>query len=136
MNDAKMHDEKYLEAKVAGLPGWGGYDRISKLPQLIDERFFGFSEAPRRGRLLELGCGAGNLSIALAEKGFEVFGVDFSKTAIDWAKENAKKSGKNIGFEVADVCNLVSLKNETFDVVYDGYCFHCIIGENRVTALA
>jgi len=136
MNDAKAHDEKYLEAKVAGLPGWGGADRISKLAQMIDERFFALKGAPREGRLLELGCGAGNLSIALAEKGFEVYGVDFSKTAITWAKENARQSGKNIRFEVADVCNLASFEDESFDLAYDGYSFHCIIGENRVVALA
>jgi len=135
MNDAKAHDDKYLEAKATGLPGWGGYDRISKLPQMIDERFFAFSGTPRQGKLLELGCGAGNLSIALAEKGFDVFGVDFSQTAINWAKENAKQCGKNIEFEVADVCNLVSLENESFDIAYDGYCFHCILGENRAIAL-
>jgi ubiquinone/menaquinone biosynthesis C-methylase UbiE len=133
---AKAHEKKYLEAKSAGLPGWGGIDRISQLPRMIDERFFALKDAPRQGRLLELGCGAGNLSLALAERGFDVYGVDFSATAIEWAKENAVRARQNIQLEVADVCDLSSLKEESFDIVYDGYCFHCIIGEKRMIALA
>lgn len=133
---AQAHDEKYLEAKAAGLPGWVGNDRIAQLPRMIEERFFAFADAPRQGKLLELGCGAGNLSIALAEKGFDVCGVDFSKTAIEWAKESAKQSGKSIEFQVADVCDLAAFEDESFDIVYDGYCFHCIIGEKRLVALA
>ena len=84
----KLHEEKYQTAKAAGLPGWGGAERISKLSQCIEERFFSYTEAPRNGNLLELGCGAGNLSIELAKKGFNVHGVDFSETAITWAKAN------------------------------------------------
>ena len=38
------------------------------------------------GRLLEPGCGRGNIALALAQGGFEVTGIDFSPTAIEWAK--------------------------------------------------
>jgi len=40
----------------------------------------------RGGRLLEMGCGAGNLTVWLAGQGFEVCGVDISPTAISWAE--------------------------------------------------
>ncbi len=132
---ASLHNEKYLAAKAAGLPGWGGKDRISKLQETIDERFFAFKDAPSSGKLLELGCGAGNLSIALADRGFEVSGVDFAETAILWATENAKSASKDIDFRVADVSDLSHFKDETFDVLYDGNCLHCVLGEKRAVAL-
>ncbi|WP_413288935.1 methyltransferase domain-containing protein [Bdellovibrio sp. HCB337] len=135
-DSAKIHDEKYRAAKSAGLPGWGGADRVSKLSQMLDERFFAFGGAPRGGKLLELGCGAGNLSIELAKKGFEVHGVDFSESAIAWAKENAEQANHDIGFNVGDVTSLPFYAENTFDVVYDGNCFHCILGEKRSLALS
>ncbi len=135
-SSSKTHDEKYKAARAAGLPGWGGADRISKLPQILEERFFAFDAVPSSGRLLELGCGAGNLSIALLNRGFDVSGVDFAESAIEWAKDNAKKTSKAIDFRVADVMDLSCFKSENFDVLYDGNCLHCIIGENRSIALA
>lgn len=135
-DSAKLHEVKYQEARAAGLPGWGGSKRISQLPQMVEERFFSFDGVPRHGKLLELGCGAGNLSLVLADKGFDVSGVDFSQSAIDWAKENARKCGKKIKFKVMDVTLLSSFENESFDVLFDGNCLHCIIGEKRFIALA
>jgi ubiquinone/menaquinone biosynthesis C-methylase UbiE len=133
---SELHDQKYRAAKLAGLPGWGGAERISQLARLIDERFFGFKETPRSGRLLELGCGAGNLSIALSNRGFEVFGVDFSESAISWALENATAVKARVDFRVADVTELSFFPDGFFDVLYDGNCFHCILGESRRKALS
>ena len=133
---SKLHDEKYKATRAAGLPGWGGADRISNLPQIIEERFFAFDAAPSSGKLLELGCGAGNLSIALSNRGFDVFGVDFSESAIEWAKDNAWQASKIIDFRVADVTNLSCFADGSFDVLYDGNCLHCIIGDDRTVALA
>lgn len=134
---SKLHDEKYKALRAAGLPGWGGTDRISSLPQMIEDRFFAFDAAPSSGKLLELGCGAGNLSIALSNRGFDVFGVDFSESAIEWAKDNARQASKIIDFRVADVTNLSCFADGSFDVLYDGNCLHCIIGDSsRTVALA
>lgn len=133
---SKLHDEKYRAARAAGLPGWGGSDRISNLSQMIEDRFFAFDAVPSSGKLLELGCGAGNLSIALSSRGFDVFGVDFSESAIEWAKDNAKQASRIIDFRVADVTDLSCFSDESFDVLYDGNCFHCIIRDNRTVALA
>lgn len=137
MSDAsKLHDDKYKAARAAGLPGWGGENRITKLPQMLEERFFSFAEAPLSGKLLELGCGAGNLSIVLSNRGFDVSGVDFSESAIDWAKDNSKAVSRAIDFRLADVTNLSCFASASFDVLYDGNCLHCIIGEKRAVALS
>ncbi|MNL37644.1 arsenite S-adenosylmethyltransferase [compost metagenome] len=68
---AKMHNEKYKESRLAGLPGWGGSDRVA----------------------------------------------------------NA-----DVAFEIADVTNLSNIPSRSFDIVFDGNCLHCLIGEKRNTA--
>ncbi len=50
------------------------------------------------GILLDLACGTGTLSIEMANKGFEVIGVDASADMLSVAMNNAYESGKNILF--------------------------------------
>jgi SAM-dependent methyltransferase len=128
---AKLHDEKYKRSREAGLPGWGGADRIANLPKMIDERFLSFESLPRSGKLLEIGCGAGNISIELANRGYEVTGVDFSEAAIAWARENAVAAQIDVEFKVADVIDLSFYNSGSFDIVFDGNCVHCLMGEKR-----
>lgn len=86
---------------------------------------------PSEGKLLEVGCGAGNISLWYAKNGYEVHGVDISETAINWARRNASKEGLEINFRVGNILNLKELDKEQFDIVVDGSCFHCIIGIER-----
>jgi ubiquinone/menaquinone biosynthesis C-methylase UbiE len=90
---------------------------------------------PQQGSLLELGCGAGNLSIYFARAGYTVTGVDIAPTAISWARENAAEAKADIHFILGDVLHLDEVKDETFDIALDGRCFHCIIGEDRIQFL-
>lgn len=84
-----------------------------------------------QGKALDLGCGTGIKSIALAKKGFEVTGIDISKTAIKHAKENAKKEKLEINFIVEDATDLSFLGNERFDFVLDWANLHGIEEEKR-----
>ena len=91
---------------------------------------------PRSGRALELGCGGGELAVWLAELGFAVFGVDISPTAIRRARERFAARGFEGDFRVASVLDLSEFDDGFFDLVLDGHCFHCIIGEDRRAFLA
>ena len=86
-------------------------------------------------KLLEIGCGAGNLSILLAQLGYEVTGVDISPTAVAWANDREKPAGLMTAFRIDDVVKLASCENQYFDVVIDGHCLHCIIGDDRELCL-
>lgn len=44
-------------------------------------------------RLLDLGCGTGELAIRLAEKGFDVTGVDLSEQMLTIAQMKAEERG-------------------------------------------
>jgi SAM-dependent methyltransferase len=91
---------------------------------------------PRSGRVMELGCGAGNICIELARLGFEVCGVDIAPTAIDWARQNSVCAGVAGEFSVGNVLELADFADASFDIVYDGHCLHCIIGEDRLRFFA
>ncbi|MDA1279582.1 MAG: class I SAM-dependent methyltransferase [Chloroflexi bacterium] len=52
--------------------------------------------------VLDLGCGAGGLAIALAERGWAVTGVDLSENAIESARKSARSHGVEVEFFVAD----------------------------------
>lgn len=64
--------------------------------------------------LLDLGCGPGVFSRLLAEKGFKVYGVDYSGEMIKVAKERSE--GKGIDFQAGDAYNL-PFKEKSFDAV-------------------
>lgn len=86
---------------------------------------------PPNGRVLELGCGTGPGACFLAQKGFQVTGIDLIPDAIEKAKENAKELGLDIQYEVMDVCN-ISTPDAPFDLIVDSYCTQSIaIQEDR-----
>jgi SAM-dependent methyltransferase len=75
------------------------------------------------------------LSIELSKRGYQVTGIDFSEIAIEWAKDNAKKISAEVNFMLAELTDLSCFEDGAFDVVYDGNCLHCIIGQYRKSAI-
>ncbi len=57
-------------------------------------------------KILDVGCGNGNMSLALGAKGCEVLGIDISPEAIDYAQE--RNTYSNVSFAVKDVNTLVA----------------------------
>jgi tellurite methyltransferase len=82
----------------------------------------------KSGKILELGCGKGGTSLALAKKGFEVTCVDISKTAISQIKEEAKKRKIKINAICADLEDY-KIK-EDYDIIISLGVFHFIPKEN------
>jgi len=62
-----------------------------------------------KGKILDVGCGAGSHSLYLQEKDFEVTSIDIS--------ENAIKTCQARGLKNAKVENILHLENEKFDTI-------------------
>jgi 2-polyprenyl-3-methyl-5-hydroxy-6-metoxy-1,4-benzoquinol methylase len=83
------------------------------------------------GRVLDVGCGSGDLALELAEEGHEVWGVDIVPKAIERAKSKAKVRGVEATFLVGDAVELEHL-GETFDTITDCGLFHTFNDDDRI----
>ncbi|MDD5335223.1 MAG: class I SAM-dependent methyltransferase [Rhodoferax sp.] len=84
----------------------------------------------RPGRALDLGCGNGRNAIFLSRSGFATEAVDYSQTAIDWARERATEAGVDMLLRHQSVFEL-QLEAGSYDLVYDSGCFHHIPPHRR-----
>ena len=82
------------------------------------------------GRALDLGCGSGRNAIFLARRGFTVEAVDYSKTAMAWARDRIVEAGVDVSLSC---CNVFELRPRvaSHDLVYDSGCFHHIAPHRR-----
>lgn len=71
---------------------------------------------PPGGRVLDIGCGTGSLSLLLAEAGYAVSGVDFAPAMVDRARAKAAAAGFDIQFAVGDAAD-PQFPAESFDIV-------------------
>lgn len=128
------HDSSYQRKKAAGQNGWDDDETWQswkrEILDLIDSADF-----PRSGKVLELGCGAGDVALLFAEKGYQVYGIDIAPSAIEWAREKNLKTNIKAEFEIGDVTKLGRWEDGYFDIVIDGHCLHCIIGDDRALML-
>jgi len=86
-------------------------------------------------RTIDFGCGTGNYSLYLAEKGFNVTGVDFSSSAIELARNTASQMGLDCNFIVADILGNLEEVTSSFDFAYDWELLHHIYPSDRETYL-
>lgn len=59
-----------------------------------------------KGILLDLACGTGTMSLIMAQKGYDVIGVDNSPEMLGEAREKACEAGEDILFLCQDMCNI------------------------------
>ncbi len=73
---------------------------------------------PKTARVLEIGCGAGFLAIALARRGFRVEAVDHAPAMVDVTQRHARETRMDglIHSAIEDVHEL-TFKNESFDLI-------------------
>jgi len=133
--DYESHDIAYQQLKVKGAFGWtseADHQVVrSRISEILEQR-----SLPPGSRVLDLGCGTGDLAVWLAQKGYEAYGIDIAPTAIAWAKEKANTQQVEVQFTVGSVLNLAPYPDRFFHLVVDGRCLHCLIGPDRAATLS
>jgi len=93
-----------------------------------------------RGRVLDVGCGAGEHTIALTGLGYDVLGVDLSPSALAYARKNAAEKGVPAArFELADMVAMgqdpdMAGELGTFDTIVDSALFHVFREDSQARA--
>jgi 2-polyprenyl-3-methyl-5-hydroxy-6-metoxy-1,4-benzoquinol methylase len=128
MSDYREWDTFYRDYPLEEL-GW----ELGK-PRPILKEYLKAGLLPK-GKALDVCCGAGTNTVYLAQKGFEVTGIDISRTAIEFAKRKAAAAGVSIDFLNESFIELPFVDGQ-FGFVWDMGCFHHVEIEERSTFIA
>src|SRR5262249_1932126 len=80
--------------------------------------------------VLDAGCGTGDTSLFLAERGHQVTGIDFLEEPIRRAPDKAIARGLKVAFSVKDATTLTQW-DERFATVIDSGLFHVFSDADR-----
>jgi len=99
------------------------YDKIfplnEKKLELIDNTFKNLKETRNNIKLLDVGCGTGTYSIALAEKGYQLKAVDIDAEMISIAESKKEEARVDVDFYRLGMLNLrEKFKDSSFDGIY------------------
>ena len=84
------------------------------------------------GRAIDLGCGTGGDVVRMAQRGWDVVGVDGVAQPLRTARERASAAGVSPVFRQGDVTKLAELvPGEVFDLVHYAGCFHGLNSKER-----
>jgi len=94
---------------------------ISKqLVEAVDTGWF-----PRGGRVLDVGCGEGDVTQWLSEHSFPTLGIDFAESAIRRARNRYGEVAGEREFQVLDIVRQAP-PDHRYAAVVDRGCFHAI----------
>jgi ubiquinone/menaquinone biosynthesis C-methylase UbiE len=80
----------------------------------------------RGKKVLEIGCGGGQCSIAFAKRGALVTGLDPSEEQLNFAKKLAEKERVAVDFIVGRAENLKKIKSGSVDIVFSAYALQYV----------
>jgi len=105
-----------LKARLKTMWTSGDYDRFSRYMEGGAREFYERLNVAPGSRLLDVGCGSGQLALMAAKDGLQVTGVDIAGNLVERARTRAHAEGLNARFEEADA-EALPFENASFDVV-------------------
>ncbi len=93
----------------------GGRRKAAKLLKRLDE----LGVPAGHSRALDFGCGAGRVTLPLAERFAAVVGVDIAPSMLELARERAA-GRSDVAFRLDETADQSLLRGERFDLVYTG----------------
>ncbi len=120
VTDATRFEEMYRDDRMShGLPAATPWDIGG--PQPVVQQLVALGAI--KGEVLDPGTGPGHHAIYYASAGYSATGIDGSAGALERARENARKAGVSVNFELADATKLEGLEDR-FDTVVDCAFYH------------
>ena len=98
-SDPELYDSLFPDARDSA----SVQDESRRERVLASERFYLEEARNSAGRVLEMACGSGRLTIPIAQSGIGVIGADLSKSMLDPARAKADRAGVEIQFFEADM---------------------------------
>lgn len=83
-------------------------------------------------RVLELGCGAAQCSIAFARAGATAIGVDLSAPMLAHGRRLCEEAEVRVELRLGDMADLAFLRADSIDLVFSSYAFQYVEDLNRV----
>jgi ubiquinone/menaquinone biosynthesis C-methylase UbiE len=83
-------------------------------------------------RVLELGCGGGQCSVAFALRGARVTGIDFAARQLAFARALATKHGVAVDFLQHDVRDLSPIADDSQEIVFSAFALMYLDDRPRV----
>jgi SAM-dependent methyltransferase len=83
-------------------------------------------------RVLELGCGGAQCSIAFAKQGATAIAVDFSGEQLAFARRLCDREEVRVELRLGDLADLAFLRADSIDLVFSAYAFGYVEDLNRV----
>jgi ubiquinone/menaquinone biosynthesis C-methylase UbiE len=109
-------DFEQLKSKLKTTWMTGDYDAFSRYMEKDAEQFYRRLGVAPGARLLDVGCGAGQLALIAARAGARVTGCDISTNWLDAARARAAAEGLGVTFDEGDA-EALPYKDASFDVV-------------------
>ncbi len=85
----------------------------------------------RGKKVLELGCGGAQCSIAFAKQGATAIGVDFSAVQLAHARQLSAEEEVRVELRQGDLADLAFLRADSIDLVFSAYAFGYVEDLNR-----
>lgn len=106
---------------------YGGEEHLLEKFRIPHENFDDFIRLLKDNKaqkVLDLGCGTGRHTIALAKEGFEVYGIDISRNALKVCRERLKEENLEADLQFADIYKPLPYEDDFFDGMISASTLH------------
>lgn len=101
-------------------PNWAGRGVAAEIIEIKQS-----GELPVNGRVLDIGCGLGEIAAFFAEHGYQALGIDLAESAVERARARYSQYD-NLAFKAVDITDVDELGDDKFDIMVDRGCLHTI----------
>ena len=101
-------------------------------PDIPDESQFRLLGDLKGKRVLDLGCGGGQCTVAFARAGATAIGLDQSNVQLSFARRLAAAAEVRVELRQGDVADLAFLRADSIDVAFSAYAFDDVNDLSRV----